>query len=123
MLLDTNALFLPVRSGFPLEAEIGRIVPGARIVVPASALRELDRLEARGTPQAAGARAFAARFEVVPARAEGDAGVLEATRREDATLVTADVELQGTARSVGISVLVPRDRHRLELHRDRPARQ
>jgi rRNA-processing protein FCF1 len=123
VLLDTNALFLPLRTGFPLEAEIGRLVPGARIVVPASSLRELDRLEGRSTPHAAGARALAERFEIVAVDAEGDDGVLKAARRERAVVVTADLELQGRARAAGLAVLVPRDRHRLELHRERAARQ
>ena len=116
-MLDTNALFLPVRTGFPLEAEVARLVPGARLVVPASSLRELERLAARATPQATGALALAARFEVVPALADGDAGVLDAARRERAIVLTADRELQERARSAGLSVLAPRDRHKLELRR------
>ncbi|MGI0130698.1 MAG: hypothetical protein ACREDE_00540 [Thermoplasmata archaeon] len=115
MLLDTNALFLPIRTGFPLELEIARTVPGARVVVAASGLRELDRLVDRATPGASGARALASRFAVAPTRAEGDDAVLAVALRERAIVVTADRALQLRLRARGISVLAPRDRHRLEL--------
>jgi rRNA-processing protein FCF1 len=118
--LDTNALFLPIRAGFPLESEVARLVPGARVVVPASSIRELERLAARGTPGGAGARALAERFGEVPSEGDGDDGVLEAAVREGAILLTADRELQARARAAGLSVLAPRDRHRLELRRAVP---
>jgi rRNA-processing protein FCF1 len=113
--LDTNALFLPVRSGFPLEAEVDRWFPGACVLVTDAAFRELDQLVDRGTPKAAAARAFADRFERTAARNDADDAVLEVAVREDAIVVTADRELQGRLRRRGISVLSPRDRHRLEL--------
>jgi rRNA-processing protein FCF1 len=122
VLLDTNALFLPIRTGFPLEAEIARLVPGARVVLASSGRRELDRLAARATPGAAGARALAAKFASVPAAAEGDAGVIEAAVRERAIVLTADRALQDLLRSRGLAVLAPRDRHRLELRRARRSR-
>lgn len=115
MLLDTNALFLPIRTGFPLEAEIARLAPGARTVVPSSSLRELDRLVDRAAPGASGARALARRFGRTSADRDGDDGVLEVALRERAVVVTADRALQRRLRAQGVAVLVPRDRHRLEL--------
>jgi rRNA-processing protein FCF1 len=112
-------LFLPIRSGFPLEAEVARFVPGARILIAESGIRELDRLVDRATPSAAGARALAEKFARTPARAEGDEAVVEVALRERAIVVTSDRGLQERLRRSGISILVPRDRHRLEL---RPAR-
>jgi rRNA-processing protein FCF1 len=120
VLLDTNALFLPVRTGFPLEAEIDRLVPGARVLVASSTLRELDRLVTRATPDAGAARTLADRFGSTPAVREGDAAVLEVARRESALVVTADRELQTRLRAGGITVLAPRDRHRLEMRLGRP---
>jgi rRNA-processing protein FCF1 len=120
--LDTNALFLPVRSGFPLEKEVERLVPGATLVVPASVQRELESLVAAGTPEARAARELARRFRAVPSTGDGDDGVVAAAERTAATVVTADRELQRRLLAHGISVLLPRDRHRLELTRGRPAR-
>jgi len=119
VLLDTNILFLPVRGGFPLVREIDRLVPGARVIVAESTLREHDRLRDRSTPDSAVARSLADRFDRVPAVREGDSAVLEVALREGAVVVTADRALEARLRSAGISVLVPRDRHRLELLRAR----
>ncbi|MGA8302308.1 MAG: hypothetical protein WA691_07690 [Thermoplasmata archaeon] len=121
-MLDTNALFLPIRSGFPLEAEVARFVPGARILIAESGIRELDRLVDRATPAAAGARALADRFARTPTRAEGDEAVVEVALRERAIVVTSDRGLQERLRRCGISILVPRDRHRLELRPGRSTR-
>jgi rRNA-processing protein FCF1 len=122
VVVDTNALFLPLRSGFPLDAEIARLVPGARVVVADASRRELVRLAARGIPRAAAARALSERYGRLTSEAEGDDGVLASARRRRAVLLTADRELQQRARALGLSVLVPRDRHRLELLPGRPAR-
>lgn len=92
--------------------------PGSRILLPRSALRELDRLVARETPGAAAARRFADRFELTSAPGLGDDAVLAAALRERAVVVTADRDLQARLRRHGVPVLAPRDRHRLEL---RPA--
>ena len=115
VVLDTNALFLPVRNRFPLEAEIARWVPSGRLTVPSSVLGELDRLAEEGEPRASAARQLAQRFTVEATHARGDDGVLDVAVRLRATLVTADVHLQSRARAQGLSVLAPRDRHRLEL--------
>ncbi|MGA8543192.1 MAG: PIN domain-containing protein [Thermoplasmata archaeon] len=123
VLLDTNALFLPIRTGFPLEAEVARLVPGARIVIASSGIRELERLDRRSTPGAAGAKLLAEKFASVPASADGDAGVIEAAMRERAIVMTADRALQERLRALGLSVLAPRDRHRLELRPSRRPRQ
>ncbi len=119
MFLDANALLLPVRTLFPLESEVGRINPGARLVVPSSVIDELDRLVARGVPGARGASALAQKFPVAPVEGRGDAAILKAAVRNGAWVVTADRALAERLRSEGVTVLVPRDRHRLELHRGR----
>ena len=120
--MDANALFLPVRAGFPLASEVERLLPGARLLVATSTLRELDRLVARATPGAVTARALAGRFSTTTQEGEGDDAVLRAAEREGATVLTADRELQGRLRARGLAVLVPRDRHRLELRPGRVAR-
>jgi rRNA-processing protein FCF1 len=119
VLLDTNALLLPFRTGFPLEAEVGRACPGAPIVVPSSVLDELGRLAARGILEARGASALAERFPVLSVEGRGDAAVLDAAVRYHAWVVTADRMLAQRLRRRGVTVLVPRDRHRLETLRGR----
>jgi rRNA-processing protein FCF1 len=93
---------------------VGRLVPGARLVVPASAVRELDRLVERRSPGAVTARALADRYAIVATRSEGDDAVAEVARRKRAWVVTADRALQSRLTSLGVGVLAPRDRHRLE---------
>ncbi|MGA9840643.1 MAG: PIN domain-containing protein [Thermoplasmata archaeon] len=114
-MLDTNALFLPVRVGFPLESEIDRLFPGAKVVIADSGIRELDGLVEGRSPGAAGARSLARRFSPIPVRKRGDDAVVEAAVREHAVVVTADRGLQERLRRRGVTVLVPRDRHRLEV--------
>jgi rRNA-processing protein FCF1 len=120
VLLDTNALFLPVRTGFPLVAEVERHHPGATLGVPTSVLRELDRLVGRATPGAAAARALAARFRAVTAQGVGDEAVLKVAVRTGAWVVTADRALRARLTARGVGVLSPRDRHRLEPYSPRP---
>jgi rRNA-processing protein FCF1 len=119
VVLDTNALFLPLRTRFPLEEEIARLVPGARLAVADATRRELVRLEARGTPRAAAARALADRFARLTSDGDGDEAILGCALRARAVLLTADRALQARARAAGLTVLAPRDRHRLELRRAR----
>jgi rRNA-processing protein FCF1 len=115
--LDTNVLFLVVQRGFPLEGEIDRLLPGARIVLPSSAARELRDLVERRTVGAAAAREVAARYPVVRTARSGDDGVVDAAVRARARVVTADRALQQRLVERGIDVLVPRDRTRLQIRR------
>ncbi len=123
MLVDANAAFLPVRVGFPLEEEVERESPGARIAVPTSVVRELDRLCARGTPRAEAARAFVERLPTVAAPGIGDDTILRAAVRTGAWVVTADRALRDRLLEAGVDVLAPRDRHRLERYRPRVRRR
>lgn len=124
VLLDTNSLFLPVRVRFPLEAEVARLRPGATLGVPSSVRGELDRLVDRHAPLAIAARSLAEKFPEFPTLGRGDEAVLRAARRYHAWVVTADRKLRDRLRAVGVTVLAPRDRHRLERFspREPPAR-
>jgi len=120
VLLDTNALLLPFRSGVDLVGEVERLAGPAEIVVPRPVVAELDRLAARGVAHAAAARALADRFRPVASVGRGDAAVVAAADRFGATVVTADRALADRLGRAGRTVLVPRDRTR--LHRiDPPA--
>jgi rRNA-processing protein FCF1 len=120
VLLDANALFLPFRHRLPLEQEVARWWPGVPLAVPTSVLRELDRLVARRTAHAAPARALAGGFRAVPTDGRGDRAVVRLAVELGAPVVTADRLLAARLRREGISVLVPRDRARLELQRGEP---
>ncbi len=117
VVLDTNMLLLAARRGFPLEAEIGRLLPAAGPVVPSSVLRELDVLVARRTAGSSLARALADRFPTTTSTRTGDDGVVEAAVRAGGVVATADRALQRRLAGRGIAVLAPRDRARLELRR------
>ncbi|MCI4373081.1 MAG: hypothetical protein L3K02_05505 [Thermoplasmata archaeon] len=119
-MLDTNILFLVVRAGFPLEEEVDRLLPGARLMLPESVASELDGLARSLTPGAMAAQALAGRYERVPTQARGDDGVIEAALACRASVVTADRELRRRLAVRGITALVPRDRHRLEIAPGRP---
>lgn len=119
MLLDTNILFLPVRNGFPLEAELARLAPGAVPTVPTAVLDELERLVLRATPDAAAALAFARRFPRVSVAGRGDDALVRAAAGQRFRVATGDRELRDRLLGMGVEVFAPRDRHRLELHRPR----
>jgi rRNA-processing protein FCF1 len=115
VVIDTNVLLLAARRRFPFESEIDRLLPGARLVVPSSALRELDALVARRTVGSAVARELAGRFSVAPTARSGDEGVIDVADRTRGVVVTADRALQRRLVERGVGVLAPRDRGRLEL--------
>jgi rRNA-processing protein FCF1 len=79
-------------------------------------------LVAGGAPGAAGARALADKFSEVSTLLEGDDAVLEVAVRDHALVVTADRDLSERLRAQGVTVLAPRDRHRLEVRPGDPAR-
>jgi rRNA-processing protein FCF1 len=104
-----------IRSGFPLEEEVDRVLPGGRLLIPASVVAELEGLAKSLTPGAMAARALADRYPVVPTTERGDDGVIEAATAAHAWVATADRELRRRLAIRGITALVPRDRHRLEV--------
>lgn len=116
VLLDANALLLSARTRFPLNAEVERVCPGALLSVPESVIGELDGLAVRGVAGARLASALARKFPRIPAVGRGDAAILEAATRVRAWVVTADRELADRLHARGVTVLAPRDRHRLESH-------
>jgi rRNA-processing protein FCF1 len=123
VLLDANALLMPIRTRLSLRDEVERHCPGAEIAVPSSVLRELDRLVRRKLPGAGAARALADTFPVVTTALEGDDAVLRVAVDRGAWVVTADRELAGRLKLERITALVPRDRTRLEVGRPRSVRR
>jgi rRNA-processing protein FCF1 len=85
-------------------------------------MAELERLARRTVPHAAAARALAERLPGVDSSGRGDDAVIGTATRLGAWVVTSDDELQHRLRDLGVTVLAPRDRHRLELAPGRPAK-
>ncbi|MGI0132190.1 MAG: hypothetical protein ACREDK_03725 [Thermoplasmata archaeon] len=117
-----NALFLPFRHGVPLIAEVERLVGPSRVMVPSTVLAELDRLVRRSVAGATAARAFAARFPILPAEGLGDAAILASATAHAAHVVTADRDLRRRLVVSGTTVLFPQDRARLGVERGRTPR-
>lgn len=117
VLLDTNALLLPFRSGTDLEGEIERALGPSEILVPSSVLAELEELAERREPHARAALALARRFGVLPTDVRGDRALRELAISTRSWVVTADRRLGEALRAAGLGVLRPRDRARLEAVR------
>jgi rRNA-processing protein FCF1 len=116
VLADTNAMFWPFTHGVRFASELTRLFPeGTRLLVPSSASAELGRLERRGVVGAKLARSLAETLPTLPVTGRGDDGILDAALAHAAVVATADRELVERLRAAGCSVLVPRDRARLEL--------
>lgn len=114
VLVDANALLLPFTAHFRLEEEIFAQVDGARIMVPQSVLGELERVAARGTPNARAAREYARRFEPVPTEALGDDALVDLGRRLHAWVLTGDRALRTRLLAAGVRVLFPRGKSHLD---------
>jgi rRNA-processing protein FCF1 len=114
VLLDANALLLPFTSRFRLEEEIYGQVEGARIVVPASVLGELEQIAARGNTNARAAREYARRFAVIPTGARGDDALVALGRKMRAWVLTGDRALKTRLLEAGVPVLFPRGKSHLD---------
>lgn len=89
MVLDTNALFLPITTSMRLEDAAERLLGPVRFVVPTSVTGEWRGLADRAVPARA-ASALADGFEQVTTEKRGDAGVAEVAHRLGAWVITAD---------------------------------
>src|SRR2546426_8538626 len=92
VVLDANALMLPFQFRLNLDAEITRILGECDVYVPASVVRELERIAGRDRA-AKSARALAAKYREHPTDRAGDAAVIEAAEALGATVVTNDAAL------------------------------
>jgi rRNA-processing protein FCF1 len=110
VLLDCNALLLPFRERFPLDAAIASVAPEARVAVTESVLGELERLADAGTAGARPALQRARKLPGVPSAGTGDAGLLRTAVRERAWVLTGDVGLLRRLRAAGVPTLRPRGR-------------
>ncbi|MEM2869575.1 MAG: twitching motility protein PilT [Thermoplasmata archaeon] len=116
VVLDANALMMPFQFSINLDAELQRVLPGCKAVVPSSVVEELRALSAsKKRPEARAALELAKRYRVVEAEGGGDEAVLSAALRIGAVLLTNDASLRKRARGAGLRVMYLRGRGHLEI--------
>ena len=121
VLLDTNALLLPFRERFPLEAELGRAaagVPGSCPTPPSESSSTWRNGGRRAPRRRSAGRAGSPSVE---SPGSGDASILALAVRRGAVVVTADRGFSVRLRAAGVGVLSPRGRSTLVLLRAEPA--
>jgi rRNA-processing protein FCF1 len=120
VVLDTNALMMPVECDVRLFDELDRLLDGTESVVPAAVVAELEKLSAGAGQEATAASVgldLAERCQTGETDAEyADDAVIElATDAEVTHLVTNDAPLQERALARGISVISLRDKNVLAV--------
>jgi rRNA-processing protein FCF1 len=126
VVLDTNALMMPVECGVRVFEELDRVVGDPTPVVPAATLAELERLsgaESGGTAASEQGRAasvgldLAGRCTVRKTAAEyADDAVVELAQTDDVThVVTNDRPLQERLADADVSVIRLRGRNKLAI--------
>ena len=120
VILDTNALMMPVECNVRLFEELERVVDGGEYLVPDAVRAELDKLAdgngAEATAAAVG-RDLLDRCSITDTEADyADDAVLELAAREDVThAVTNDNPLKRRLLDAGIPVISLRGRNKLGI--------
>ncbi|MBB6646525.1 DUF188 domain-containing protein [Halobellus ruber] len=122
VILDTNALMMPVELGVRVFDELDRLVGDADLVVPRAVLAELEKLSEAGNGEAATAAAvgrdLAARCRAVDTEASyADDAVVELAAGDAAAdyAVTNDRPLRDRLLERGVRVIGLRGRTTLEI--------
>jgi len=109
---DTNALIMPFKRKFNLDAELNRLLGNYKLIVPEPIIGELERLADQSIPAKA-ALQLARQRESRPAEAMGDDSVLELALELKGIVLTNDIELIERCRASGIKVIRMREGSRL----------
>lgn len=121
VLLDANALLVPVQFGIDIFEEIGRIVGAYEPLTLDSVLEELERLsrgKGRDAIAARVGRSLCERCRVVHASTSGitvDEQLALYAREHGCIVVTNDRQLRTTLLEQGIDVISLRKQKKLEL--------
>jgi len=120
VIVDTNALMMPVECNVRLFDELDRLLDGPRLVAPLAVLDELEKLADGAGEEATAAsvgRDLATRCETVETEADyADDAVIEAAQTANAThVLTNDQPLQQRLLDVGISVISLRGQNKLAI--------
>lgn len=105
VVVDTNALLLPFRSGTDLRGEVERLLGTVAWVVPSCVLEELAILSEGQGKDARAAKAagrLLSDMRIEPTELPGDDGVLDVATRLDATILTDDRRLLQEAKRRGL---------------------
>ena len=123
VLLDTNALLMPVQFGIDLYGELLGLFGDFELVTLEEVVGELSGLARGGGRDAVAARvglALARRSTIVPSGSSAesvDERVLQYARREGCVVVTNDRELRNALLREGTSVVSMRKQKTLDLMR------
>ncbi|MFC7074658.1 PIN domain-containing protein [Halovenus rubra] len=121
VLLDTNALMMPVECDVRLFDELDRLLDGPSCVVPEAAAAELDSLAdgagKEATAASVGYDLATERCHIREATASyADDAVLELAQADDVThVVTNDTPLRNRLLDAGASVISLRGRNKLAI--------
>lgn len=118
VIIDTNALMIPVQFNVDIFNELHRI-GFDHFIVPLAVLTELDRLVtlARGQDRIAAkvGKSLAQRCEVVPLEGHADDIIVSLAQDTGAAVLTNDIGLKKRLLEMGIRVISLRQKTRLEL--------
>ncbi|MGB3908298.1 MAG: DNA-binding protein [Methanomethylovorans sp.] len=118
VIIDTNALMIPVQFNVDIFSELHRL-GFDHFIVPQAVLNELDRLvtTARGQDLIAAkvGRSLANRCELVPIEGHADDIIVSLADDADAAVLTNDIRLKKRLLEIGIRVISLRQRTHLEL--------
>jgi rRNA-processing protein FCF1 len=119
VVLDTNALMMPVECDVRVFEELDRLLDAPEPVVPAAVVAELDRLADGAGEEATAAsvgRDLADRCAVREADADdADDAVVELARATDAHAVTNDAPLRERLSDAGVPVICLRGQNKLAI--------
>lgn len=120
VVLDTNALMMPVECDVRLFEEVERLLGEVEYLVPEAVVAELSKLAGQGSEEARAAnvgRDLAARCTETATEVEyADDAVVEVARRPDVThAVTNDEPLQARLLDADVSVISLRGQHKLAV--------
>jgi len=120
VLLDTNALMMPVECDVRLFEEVERLLGEVEYLVPEAVVEELEKLSGQASEAARAAtvgRDLADRCTTTATDAGyADDAVLEVAERPDVThVVTNDEPLQARLLDAGVSVISLRGQHKLAV--------
>ncbi|MFB6310694.1 MAG: PIN domain-containing protein [Salinirussus sp.] len=121
VVVDTNALMMPIEADVRLFDELDRLLGAAEVLVPAAVITELEQLAAAGAGEEARAasvgRDLAERCTPIETpETDADAAVLSAGLRETTDfVVTNDRDLRRQLLDAGVSVISLRGGHKLAI--------
>jgi rRNA-processing protein FCF1 len=121
VVLDTNALMMPVECDVRMFEELDRVVGNPQPVIPEAVRAELEKLSDGAGEEATAATVgldLSERCEIRTTDADyADDAVLELAQADDVThVVTNDTPLQRRLRDAGVSVISLRGKNKLGIN-------